>query len=339
MIRIKLCELDKHRNETTFRPLLFAKNLFSEVGIEFVTHGNADFAFVAQASIINKNITLDESIRNGLEYLNTIKEPYFIFDGQDATSLIGTYEVFKQSNAILMFKNNILSNFDLYKKKSVHGRLFWGDGEYNCQDIDDYKDRIVLSGFNWLNTFGYNINIPPINKNREYDVCALFGLSKENYEYTNRVDSYYNNPRLKIFKELSKLDKNIITSEKSGKLKKEDYYSTLLNSKICISPYGYGEVAIREIEAISTGCIIIKPTMENVKTSPDIYQDKKTYISCKPDYSDLNEKVEMVLESYDQIYNEMYNNIIVTCKQEFDMYKLVKYYYDVFRNLNGVTTE
>lgn len=339
MIRIKLYELDKHRNETTFRPLLFAKNLFSEIGIEFVNHGNADFAFIGQASIINKSVSLDQSVEEGVRFLDTVKEPYFIFDGQDATSLIGTYEVFKQSKAIMMLKNNILSDFDLYKKKCVNGRLFWGDGIYSCPDIDSYKDRIILSGFNWLNTFGYDVKVPPLNKNRSVDVCALFGLSKENYEYKNRVDSYYNTPRLKIFDELSKSNRKTVTSEKTGKLKKEEYYSTLLNSKICISPYGYGEIAIREIEAISTGCIIIKPTMENVKTNPAIYENRKTYVSCKGDYSDLNERIEEVLSSYDQIYDEINHNLTITCKREFDMFKLVRYYYDIFSNLNGITTD
>ena len=33
MIKIKLYELDVHRNETTFRPFLMAQDLFREVGM------------------------------------------------------------------------------------------------------------------------------------------------------------------------------------------------------------------------------------------------------------------------------------------------------------------
>ena len=107
MIKVKIYELEKHRNETTFRPLLFVQNEFRDIGIEFVTDGNADFAFVGQASIINKKLSLNESINKGLEFLKSVKEPYFIFDGQDAATLIGTYEVFKQSNALLLLKNSL----------------------------------------------------------------------------------------------------------------------------------------------------------------------------------------------------------------------------------------
>ena len=35
MIRVSLLELDKHRNETSFRYYVVNQNLFKEVGIEF----------------------------------------------------------------------------------------------------------------------------------------------------------------------------------------------------------------------------------------------------------------------------------------------------------------
>ena len=35
MIKIKLLEHEIHRNETTFRPFVFAQNTLREVGIEF----------------------------------------------------------------------------------------------------------------------------------------------------------------------------------------------------------------------------------------------------------------------------------------------------------------
>ena len=91
MVKVKIYELEKHRNETTFRPLLFAHEIFREVGIEFVKDGDADFAFVGHASFVNKKVSLDESVSIGIEFLKTIKEPYFLFDGQDAATLIGSY--------------------------------------------------------------------------------------------------------------------------------------------------------------------------------------------------------------------------------------------------------
>lgn len=338
MIKIKLYELEKHRNETTFRPLLFEKKLFNEIGIEFVTKGNADFAFIAQSSVTDKKLPLEKSIEKGLNFLKTVEEPYFLIDGQDSTSLIGTYDVFKQSNAILLLKNNILKDRSLYKNKYVNGRYFWGSGNYSCDDIDEYNSKIVLSGFSWLNTFGNNLQIQSVSKNRKHDVCCLIGLSKENYEHGIRTDFYYNSTREKIFENVRKLNCDTITTEKSGKLNRDEYYKTLMNSKICISPYGYGEIAIRDIEAWSAGCIIIKPTMSFVDTMPNMYHDGNTYIVCKSDYSDLEEKVDFTLKNYKELQTYFYKNINKILTEEFNSYKIVKHYYDIFLKNTNVTT-
>jgi hypothetical protein len=171
MIKVKIYELEKHRNETTFRPLLFAHEIFREVGIEFVKDGDADFAFVGHASFVNKKVSLDESVSIGIEFLKTIKEPYFLFDGQDAATLIGSYEVFSQSNAISLLKPTLYKNKTEYLKKYANGRSYWGSGEYALPNLDLF-DKIKLSGFNWLST------IQPqwlnYTNNKQFDVSAMF---------------------------------------------------------------------------------------------------------------------------------------------------------------------
>jgi len=44
MIKIKIYELDKHRNETTFRPYIMAQNQLREIGIEFTNDNSYDYA-------------------------------------------------------------------------------------------------------------------------------------------------------------------------------------------------------------------------------------------------------------------------------------------------------
>jgi hypothetical protein len=337
-MKIKLLDLNKHRNETTFRPFIFLKENFEEIGVKFVSEGKADFAFVAQASIIDKKLSLKNSIEYGLNFLSQVKEPYFLFDGQDSTSLIGTYDVFKQSNAIYLFKNNLLKDRNLYKNKYVNGRYFWGEGNYNCEDFEKYESKILLSGFNWLNTYGYDINLMSYNNKKLYDVCCLIGLSKENLEHELRTDEHYNKPRYQLFEEIKKLKCNVVTTEKTGKLEKSQYFNLLSNSKICISPYGYGEIAIRDIEAILAGCLIIKPDMSFVDTSPNIYNED-ICVFCKPDYSDLNEKIEYILSNYNSLYEKYYFNIKKNINEEFSKNKLIFKYYNIFKNLDGITTE
>src|SRR6056300_1088887 len=137
MIKIKLYELDKHRNECTFRPYLYAQNVLKEIGIEFTTGDSYDFAWVAQASFLNKRVSLEQSVTDGLEYLKTITGDYMLIDGQDSTSLIGSYEVLKESNALLLLKSSLLKDRSLYKQGWNLGRYYWGEGDYSLSDFDE----------------------------------------------------------------------------------------------------------------------------------------------------------------------------------------------------------
>ena len=138
MIKVKLYELDKHRNETTFRPLLFANKIFREVGIEFVKDGNADFAFVGQASFVNKRSSLEDSVSMGMEFLKTVHEPYFLFDGQDAATLIGSYEIFNESNALNMFKICMYKNRSDYLNGYVNGGSYWDQWDYKLKSLNKF---------------------------------------------------------------------------------------------------------------------------------------------------------------------------------------------------------
>jgi len=153
-----------------------------------------------------------------------------------------------------------------------------------------------------LNTFGNKMEFAKINKNKKHDVAVLIGLCPENYEYGNQVDEYYNGPRRKLFEEVKKLDCNVITTEVTGKLDKQKYMQTLYDSKLCISPFGYGEVNIREVECIVAGTPTIKPNIECVKSTPFIYGNGFT-LDCKSDFSDLKDVVEFALSNYDDSIN------------------------------------
>ena len=117
MIKIKLLELENHRNETTFRPLFFIKDMLRDYSIDITESNDYDFLFVGMDDFIDKKKTLQGSIDWGLENINKVTEngEYFLFDGSDSHSLMGSYEVFKQSNAIYLFKQQLHYDKDRYK--------------------------------------------------------------------------------------------------------------------------------------------------------------------------------------------------------------------------------
>ena len=113
MIKVKILNPTKYRNEPTFRPLIFIRDmLYTDYSIELTADDDFDYLFVGMEDFIDKKKPLQESIDYGLENLSKITGDYFLFDGSDSTSLMGAYEVFEQSDAIYLFKNQLLSRED-----------------------------------------------------------------------------------------------------------------------------------------------------------------------------------------------------------------------------------
>jgi hypothetical protein len=74
-----------------------------------------------------------------------------------------------------------------------------------------------------------------------------------------------------------------------------EYMVNLALSRVTPSPLGWGEVCFRDYEAVATGCLLVKPDMSHLETSPDIY-DEGTYVPCRWDLADLREKCEHYLD-------------------------------------------
>jgi len=75
------------------------------------------------------------------------------------------------------------------------------------------------------------------------------------------------------------------------------YIQEMKNSKICFSPFGFGEVCWRDYEAMMCGALLIKPDMSHVETHPHIFQPFKTYVPIEWDFSDLKDKVHYYLNN------------------------------------------
>lgn len=339
MIKIKLYELDKHRNECTFRPFLYAQNILREIGIEFTTGESYDFAWIAQASFLNKKVSLDQSVNDGLEYLSKINGDYMLIDGQDSASLIGSYEILKHSNAILLLKNSLYADRDQYKIGSNLGRLYWGKGDYKIDDFDQYANKIVLSGTNWIAT--HYAGIKPqwfdYNRTKQYDISAMFQYpSIESYEHDQLQSIYYDKFRKPGIDIINNLKYNVAKLINGQRVSTEEYYNRMFNSKIIFAPFGYGEMAPRDLEAAMFGSILIKPDMTHLETYPNIYIDNETYISCKHDYSDLQEKIEQILGNYSN-----YSYIIESARNQIhksmNPENLALHLYNIFKNLNSVS--
>jgi hypothetical protein len=342
MIKIKLVDYHIHRNETTFRPFLFAQNQLREIGIEFVTDSNDyDYAWVGQASIIDKKKPLKESGEYGLEFISKITGEYMIVDGQDATTLIGTVDVFRESNATLFLKNSYLKDFDLYKRGWANGRMYWGEGDYSVPDIDELKPKMKLTGCNWLST------IKPTwykyKNEKPYDISCMFGYPTKDpvYEHDVCQTDYYDLHRKKLLETLG--DKYKIAKLDAGKrVSLDEYYGKMYDSKIILAPLGYGEMAPRDLESAMFGSILVKPDLGYIDTKPNIFYPTKingepaTYVNVKYDWSDLIEKIDHTLRMYDEMRPFLVENMRKKFEELNKTENLALHLYEIFSNLDGV---
>lgn len=69
------------------------------------------------------------------------------------------------------------------------------------------------------------------------------------------------------------------------------YMAEMRAARLCFSPFGFGELCWRDIEAILSGAVMIKPDMGHLETLPDLYEPGVTYLPVRWDFSDLEDVV------------------------------------------------
>jgi hypothetical protein len=97
---------------------------------------------------------------------------------------------------------------------------------------------------------------------------------------------------------------------------KINYWKELRNSKLSVSPYGWGEVCYRDFETFIAGSLLVKPSMEHLNTYPDVFKPFETYIPVSWDMNELPEVLEDLTSNYSNYREiayrgqEMYKNAI-----------------------------
>ena len=345
MLRIRLVDSDKGRNRATYRGFLMYKRLFNDVGIDFIIAGDMvdswDISILGDECFINRRAkSLQESIDYGLERLHEIDGRYMLYDGSDSPSILGSYEVFENSNAERLIKNQMYAK-DVYSIPSPLGKEWWnmyaGREDKISHDVKRYDD-IVLSGYNLGYYHPHYLQFANHEVKKEHDVFAVYQADhKENYDFGIRNDLYYSRHRKRSLDELDKLDGtyNVV----SNRLLPEDYNIALSKSKCAVSPFGMGEICFRDFETWNMGCILIKPFMDNVITYPNPYIDRETYFACNNNWDDLNEIIDVVLSLNNNEVKDINSNVRKTIIDMYSPQNFVTHFYNILANLNGVTKE
>jgi hypothetical protein len=158
------------------------------------------------------------------------------------------------------FKNKQILNKIVEGLSWLHFRRIDSIFKFYSDDFLEHQNRTVDASFcGWMD-YGF----PAISHHRELCVRTLENIKNRNIFAKRGRVLYVGGP----------------------------YENMLLTSKTCISPWGYGESCHRDFEAMIHGAIIIKPDIDYCAAYPDIFRSNLSYIRCKPDFSDLADRID-----------------------------------------------
>jgi hypothetical protein len=230
--------------------------------------------------------------------------PLVFLDGHDQTSS-PHFPVLPYVDRYI--KSKMLRDSSGYLNDYVGGYIFsdyyarqfdFDIGSWQIGSIPDpaFIDRIV-PGWNFAVTPNLrrltrlNRLLPKKLRSRAYDVNARVRLRESDtqkqwyQDYRLRSQAIMNPLRLRL---------RMTPEARVGRLR---FLYELRQSQIVFSPFGWGEVCLRDYEAVASGALLLKPSMSHVATTPDIFVDGQTYVSTKWDLSDLEEKIDWCLSN------------------------------------------
>ncbi|MEO5368442.1 MAG: glycosyltransferase [Magnetococcus sp. DMHC-1] len=91
------------------------------------------------------------------------------------------------------------------------------------------------------------------------------------------------------------IDQKLARYRGVGRLSRPDFLREMAESRLVVSPFGWGEIAYRDYETFLCGAVLLKPDMSHMETWPDYYQNGTTMVAHRWDLADLDEQITTIL--------------------------------------------
>lgn len=78
----------------------------------------------------------------------------------------------------------------------------------------------------------------------------------------------------------------------TGKLNRRAFMNEMRNARLVVSPFGFGEITLKDFEAILCGAALLKPDMSHLETWPNLFRDGETIVTHKWDLSDFLDRID-----------------------------------------------
>ena len=214
----------------------------------------------------------------------------------------------------LYFKGQLLRERSLYKKKFYGGRIYTDYYSRNCavRDSDEIYSPVLTDaqlsklrvswnlGMNpcmdyWTGFLGRFVKQPRhlgfLRHRLTHFEANPCGHQKAGLSVNSRMSVNYSRETISYQRKVI-VDRLRRYGVECGRVKRKRYFSELHSCKFAVSPFGWGEVCIRDFEAILCRSVLIKPDMSHLETWPDVYLSGKTYLPFSWDLSRFDEWFE-----------------------------------------------
>lgn len=257
-----------------------------------------------------------------LDLLITFRQKYdkIAFFHDDAGGGIPRLEVLPFVD--LFYTKALFKDRSLYGK-SLYGKELYSDYYHNRYGVvdPDYRERPVERNRKELEKLRLSWNIGvgdyPRHQLRQRAGVAfarVFGLpaatlfrQRERFDPERSIAS--NSGRYPVHARMGLIPRPSINYQRKLILEKIDGNPNFLtgpvsqtqfnretaNSKIVLSPFGWGELCLRDFEAVRSGALLLKPDMSHLETWPDIFIPGDTYEPFGWDADNLVEKAKELL--------------------------------------------
>jgi hypothetical protein len=207
------------------------------------------------------------------------------------------------------YKNQLLHDRSAYARPYYGGRTYT-DYYHRHADVNDLDviwssplnaDQIQKLRVSWnlgLSPFvDYRTNLimrllpralPRVKINPRITDDVLSNVHERTTVVTARMSTNYARPSI-AYQRKTIAGVLHTTGVPTSRIPARSYFRELLHSQYAVSPFGWGEVCIRDFEAVLHGCVLVKPDMDHIETWPNIYIKNKTYIPLSWDLTFFDE--------------------------------------------------
>jgi len=272
------------------------------------------------------------------EFLTTAKSKVKKVIWFDITDSTGTTQLLVVPYVDTYLKCQILKDKKDYLKKYYANRIFtnYYHESFNINDNDSGEphlgfipeksdlDKISVGWNTGMANYGCYSSywgildhyLNPFELPKYYPSHWVSPSSHRPVDYSCRVGYSYDRQTVGYQrKEIANILKNKISIKK---VKRKKYFSEMEASKICISPFGLGEITLRDFEIILSGALIFKANCDHMDTWPKLFVKDQTYIDYNWDLSNFEEKLDYYLQNpnlcseFARNCQETYKNLLAT---------------------------